>query len=484
MAGLKHWQAPGGTPSRDRGVARASWVLPIAILTLTVVGLGAGHPITQPAQPWSQEAHLVADDAQAGEWAGSAVAIEGGTAVVGAPSDPDAERPGRVLIYEHGAEGWDHTATIEGTDNGGLFGTAVNLEGDTLAVGNPRGNTPDAAFAGGVHIYERATTGWVRTAIFAANDSTLGDQFGTSVALDGETLAVGAKGDDPHGLTWEGSAYVFTRTEAGWAQQAKLIPSDPDELARFGYSIDVDGDTIVVGVRSHDRQAIAGGTAFVFERTGDAWDQTAQLWPSDPGPFHRFGASVTLEGTTLLVGAPGSYRHDFPGAAYVFEPDSLGAWTQTARLEGDGDPEDVFGRSLAVHGDRVAVGDSGADESDLPPLAPGIPRQGKMVGAGAVFMFERGTDAWQKVAKVMADDSSSVGFLSTDDGLDLAAMDQNRFGSSVDLHEDQLLTGAWADDTEAGNNAGSAYLFHPCRGEAISTSLTTSACTDPGEAVR
>lgn len=454
--------------------------------TVTLPTLVPAAPGSQPGdseEAWSQDAKLQADEPRPRELAGFDVELEGSIAVVGAPAFAANNQPGRVFVFEQGTNGWTQTATLTGDQGGDSFGRSVALEADTLVVGAPRGDTPDAGFAGGVYVYERTADGaWARTDVFAAEDSTLGDKFGSSVALDGDVLAVGAKEDKPNGIDREGSAYVFQRTDAGWEQQAKLVPDDPDQLARFGYDIDVEDGTVLVGVLSHDGQTIAGGTAFVFERRSTGWEQTAQLWPSDPGSFHRFGASVSLDGDQAAIGAPGQKWFDYPGAAYVFERQSSSTWTEVARVDGDDDPENTFGDSVQLSQDRLVVGARSADDLDYPERLPTLSHQGGLMGSGAVFVYDETGDGWQQTAKIMANDRGHLGPVSIDDGADPADWDWDSFGTSVALDANRLLVGAPQDDNDGGDAAGGTYLFTPgCPLLATPSSLSppAPACAPP-----
>lgn len=441
----------------------------VLIAAALAVGPFLGSAIGQEGDPlagdvWAQEAKLQAEEPRPREWAGYSVDIAGSIAVVGAPSHTEDSRPGRAFIFDEGPDGWQQVGTLEGDHAGDLFGHSVAVDGNRVVVSAPHGDTPDAAFAGGVYIFEQETqenqTRWVQTAVFAGEDSTTGDEFGTSVALDGDTLVAGAKGDTPTGLEHGGSAYVFELGPDGWVQEAKLVPNDPDERAKFGFDTAVDGNTVLVGVLSHDGQENAGGTAFLFEKMpGGGWEQTTQLWPSQPGAFHRFGYSVSLDGNMAAIGAPGLPWFDHPGEVYIFGQSPDGEWTELDRLEGDGDEEETFGASVDLRGTHLAAGAPTADVFDYPGELPSPPGQGSALGSGAVFLFQQEEEVWRQTGKLMADDRGSVGQLSLDDGTNPATWERDRFGWDVSLNSDHLLVGSFRDDTGAGDETGSAYIF-------------------------
>ena len=137
-----------------------------------------------------------------------------------------------------------------------------------------------------------------------ANDAAAFDLFGIAVAISGDTVVVGANSDDV-GWSNAGSAYVFVREGSTWIQQAKLTASVPRALDQFGTSVAISGDTVIIGAPSDDDDMpLNGGSVYVFTRTGTTWSQQAQLLPSDTLRASQFGFSVAFWGNTVLVGAP------------------------------------------------------------------------------------------------------------------------------------------------------------------------------------
>ena len=168
------------------------------------------------------------------------------------------------------------------------------------------------------------------------------DLFGSSVAIAGDTIVVGAWWDDDNGEA-SGSAYVFTRTGTTWTEQAKLTASDGAAFERFGFSVAIAGDTIVVGAYLDDNV----GSAYVFTRTGTIWTQQAKLLGSDGAPSN-FGISVAIVGDTIVVGAR--------EASYVFTRTGT-TWIEQAKLAAsDGAGSDQFGYSVTIAGNTVVVG--------------------------------------------------------------------------------------------------------------------------------
>lgn len=293
---------------------------------------------------------------------GKALDIDGVTLVVGAHwHDPAGGAPndGGAWIWTRGASGWVQDVKLAPTVlSGGRFGFAVAASGDTVAIGAPHETFNSATAAGAVYVYTRGAGGWGLEARLVAADFGAVDHFGWSLALDGDTLAIGAANDDAPGASDRGSAYVFTRANGGWTQQAKLLASDGVAFDVFGSSIALDGERLVVGAPRADVSGASNrGAAYVFERSGSTWSEVAKLAPPDGAANDQFGFAVALDADTAAVGAP---FHDSvgsnAGAAYVFAH-VAGSWAAPQKLTDIGFVfADNFGTALALEGDRLAVG--------------------------------------------------------------------------------------------------------------------------------
>ncbi len=240
------------------------------------------------------------------------------------------------------------------------FGTSVAVSGDTAVVGvwlddHVGGNTDE----GSAYVFVRSGGVWAQQAKLIASDAAANDRFGLSVAVSGDTVVVGAHFDDHAVGIDHGSAYVFVRSGGVWTQQQKLIASDAAADDQFGYSVAVSGDTAVVGAWADNH--LGGndaGSAYVFVRSGVVWIEQAKLIASDAELFENFGNSVAVSGDTAVVGArndnyPGGVQ---AGSAYVFVR-SGGGWTQQVKLTpSDAAVSDEFGISVAVSGDTAVVG--------------------------------------------------------------------------------------------------------------------------------
>lgn len=255
------------------------------------------------------------------------------------------------------------------------------------------------------------------------------DQLGYSLALDGDTLVAGAHLDDDRGLE-AGAVYVFRRGQGGWVQEAKLHAGDATELVRFGNAVAASGERLIAGAHLDGRRGERAGAAYVFERRRDGWTQQTPLAPRDGASGQHFGQSVGLDGEVAIVGAHGdAERGQVAGAAYVFRHEP-GGWRQEAKLTAD-DAEvfDLFGMAVAIDGELAVVGANGEDD------------RGRT--AGAVYVFRHSPSGWRQEAKLTADDGSDLGEL----------------GKAVAISGDTVVAGADGSHCAAGKFCGAAYVF-------------------------
>ncbi|MEM7246104.1 MAG: thrombospondin type 3 repeat-containing protein [Acidobacteriota bacterium] len=347
---------------------------------------------------WTHVAQLAPDDIGYRHELGRAVAIDGDTLVTGAIGDDEtAPLAGAVHVFERDETGaWERVDKLRGNpDEAVAFGMALALQGDTLAVGAPY----EAPLqTGTVSLFERCEGAWELVATLVAEDAVGGsDQgFGGALALDGDVLVVGANND---GETQDGAgaAYVFRRAADGsWSQEEKLLASDGAMTDRFGSSVAVSGDTIAVGSWLDDAAGVDSGAAYVFKRDAGSgtWDQLHELTGPATEAGDWFGIAVTLSGDTLVVGA----RHErvvvsHAGAAHVFERNEGGtdAWGHVARItSSDPNPGDFLGWGAVLDGDTLALGATQDDD--------------EVLNGGVVHLFGRdvgGEDAWGAVTTLV-----------------------------------------------------------------------------------
>ena len=275
------------------------------------------------------------------------------------------------------------------------------------------------------------TYDWTTTAQQAkleASDPNDYDYFGDSVDIDGDTAVVGA-GKYYTGLAESGDAYIFTRSGTSWSQQAKLTPSDGQDGDWFGWGSAIAGDTAVVGAPREDTPGSSAGSAYVFTRSGTSWSQQAKIQSSDIASGDNFGKSVSISNNTIIAGAESAATGGSNnGAAYVFTRSGT-SWSQEAKLTAsDAAVDDEFGFAVAIDGDTAVVGAKSEDTGGT--------------SAGSAYIFTRSGTTWSQQAKLNASDPNAYA----------------GFGLSVGISGDSVIIGAWGNDTTAAG-AGAAYVF-------------------------
>lgn len=306
---------------------------------------GSAYVFVQSGNAWIQQAKLLASDGMPSDLFGNAVSLSGNTALVAAParSNQAMQESGAVYVFVRSGNTWTQQAELFANDGADFdhFGTSVSLSGDTalVSVVNDLFFSPGAAY-----VFVRSGTTWTQSAKLSASDGFGGDGFGQAVSLAKDTAVIGAEG--------MGSAHVFVRNGATWTHQANLWPDDAGVAGGFGHSVFVDGDTALVGASYAGGLGMDSGSAYVFVRGGDSWTQQAKLLASDGMAHDMFGSSVSLEGDTALVGAPGNPS---VGAAYVFVR-SGHTWTEYAKVLPNSASPSGFGASVSQSGRTALIG--------------------------------------------------------------------------------------------------------------------------------
>ena len=453
----------------------------------------------------------------------AAISADGNTMAIGAPhessgakgingnqNDHSVYSAGAVYVFTRTGNTWAQQAYVKASNpgEGDNFGSTVALssDGNTMAVAayyeasaatGINGNQNDRSIpqAGAVYVFTRTGNTWSQPAYIKASNTGRagvgeafgkGDQFGYSMSLnaDGNTLAVGAIGEDSaaKGINGDqaddsamgsGAAYVFTRSGGAWSQQAYVKSSNTAPNVMFGYSIGVsrDGNTLAVGEYDADR---GKGALYVFTRSASTWSQQARLQASNAENGDSLGYSLAIseDGNTIAAGAadedcltpginpPGCDNDQkldtSAGAAYVFVRNGS-TWTQQAFLKASNPHrQDWFGVRVTISGDGNTVAVGAQNEDSAAKGINGNQADTSASEAGAVYYFTRSGTTWTQQAYVKASN--------TDAG--------DEFGSSMALSRDgrTLLVGARGEDSGAkginGNqaddtvrDAGAAYVF-------------------------
>jgi len=294
-------------------------------IALFVDDAGAQYPVTVDPLVWQLQQKLTASDGAAGDLFGGSVAISGDTAVVGAFYDDigSNSEQGSAYVFVRSGTTWAQQQKLTASDGAASdsFGMSVAISGDTVVVGAYYNTISPNTMQGSAYVFVRSGGTWAQQAKLVASDGAAGDFFGRAVAVSEDTAIVGAIGSDIGVVEEQGSAYVFVRSGVTWTQQAKLVASDGVDIDWFGFSVDISGDTAVVGALYCDIDTnLDQGSAYVFIRSGTTWTQQAKLMASDGAADDLFGRSIAISGDTILVGAD---RDDIganvdQGSAYVF----------------------------------------------------------------------------------------------------------------------------------------------------------------------
>jgi hypothetical protein len=375
------------------------------------------YPLTVDPLVWIEQ-KVISGDGAADDLFGYSVAVDGTTALVGAPQVFYSE--GAAYVFTRTGGTWSEAQELYNPVSIS-FGTSVALDGDTAVIGSPGDTVGFADDAGAVYVFTRTGGTWSQTQRLTASDYVRLDNFGGAVAFDGSTLLAGATGHNND----MGAAYVFSESGGTWSQMQELAASDGVPGDEFGSGIALDGTTALIGASQfHFNQQGGPGAAYVFSESGGTWSQAQKLVASDGAENDDFGAFVALDGATALVGADA--HNDYQGAAYVFT-ESGGTWGQTQELAAsDGVPGDDFGGSVALDGTTALVGAIGHNN-----------------GKGVAYVFTDSDGIWSQAQELTASDGAAGDF----------------FGYSVDLAGTTALVGASFATVNGNLYQGAAYFY-------------------------
>jgi len=391
---------------------------------------------------------LAASDTADGDNFAYAVGLDGEYAIIGAPAAESAlTDSGEAYLFRRsqgGLDGWGEIKVLVADDAGAndFFGCSVSVSGDYAVVG-AGGENGSGTDQGAAYVFYRNQGGadnWGQVKKIVGNDTADDDGFGYSVAIDGTTILVGADGEDGSGAD-QGAAYLFYKDQGGtdnWGQVAKVTSGDPDDLNQFGYTLALKGDYALVGSPREDGAGSDRGAAYLFSRNvggADAWGVVKKIVPSDPTDGTWFATAVAIDGTLAVVGAgwdDGGGTNR--GAAYVFGRDIGGTdnWGQIKKLAAS-DAHDAD-----MFGYSVAI-----DGTNVVVGAGWAAAGGTERGQGYVFAKdEGGADNWGEVQRLRASDAANEDWL----------------GFSAAIFGSYVLMGAVGEDG-AGSARGAAYLF-------------------------
>ena len=315
--------------------------------------------------------------------------------------------------------------------SGDHFGLSMALSGSTMVVGAPGDDGLSGVDQGAAYVFSRYGDSWIQIAKLTASDAAANDRFGTSVSIDGDTILIGSPGDDVGANADQGSAYVFLKTDSIWSQNAKLSATVGGAGDSFGFAVAIDQDTAVVGAPEHNVAYLPDqGAAFVFHRAVGVWSQQARLTAADGDEHDQLGNAVAIDGDYIVVGAA---EDDFSmmdqGSIHIFKRSGVDWLAHTMLVATDGAMSDNFGDSVDIDGGTVIVG---APHDDV----------GFNVDQGSVYVFVLSAGFWIQQAKISAYDGAA----------------DDEFGSSVAVQGDAAVIGAPEDDNVTSTDQGSVYI--------------------------
>jgi hypothetical protein len=372
------------------------------------------------------------DTPAGGEGFGYSSGIRGDVLIIGAPGDDDlASYAGAAYIFRRGDPGtpadpsddaWIEEVKLHASDGREiqLFGWSVVIEGDYALVGAPAA-WPSGAGPGAAYVFHRVAGQWTEQAKLTSPAGLNGDHFGQAVAIDGDTLVVGAPSD----VDGRGRAYVYGRNGTAWGLQGFACPTGVSAEDSFGSCVALGGDVVIVGAYRDSEVAAQAGAAYAYRWNGSSWLLDAKPTAPDVRTTLFFGSSVATDGTRVLVGALRASGADVAtGAAYALE-DDRGAWTPMHKFwAGDGGNLDDFGTSAAVSGALAIVGSPADDDA-----RPGSTN----CDSGSAYLFTRIDQQWYETAKLVASDTTCAAL----------------FGRSVALHGATALVGQYLFDVSS-----------------------------------
>jgi hypothetical protein len=297
--------------------------------------IGAAYVFENEGGMWTQTQELTASDAAATDYFGWAVKLVGDTAVIGANSHNRGANgtEGAAYVFTNSGGTWTETQELEGSDStpgdGRQFGSAIAFDGTTLLIGAPSSdwNSTGVYIPGAAYVFAMSGGNWTETQRLVPSDSADGDQFGYSVALDGTSALIGAPAANIGANTHQGAAYAFDGGSGSWTQVAKLVADDGAAYDQLGQSIAAGNGMALVGGWSHNDDP--GGTppspkpgaAYLFTASHGTWNFSTKFEASDGTDGDSFGWDVAIDGTTLAVGAQGTVGgNEFQGEAYIYAP--------------------------------------------------------------------------------------------------------------------------------------------------------------------
>ena len=316
---------------------------------------GCAYIFYRDGNSFVQQARIVAADGALYDFFGSEVAISSNDALVGAPGNDAAGRDaGAVYIFNRDGEIWtqQHLLFPTGDCESTWFGSAVALSGEYAIVGAPT----NSYRPGEAYIFKKDSGTWTLQQKLTADDGFEGNEFGQTVSISGDFAIIGAWGKD-HDYNWSGAAYIFKKQDNTWIQQAKLISDHKYYLDYFGKHVSISGDFAVVGADNDNEIESGAGAVYVFKREEDRWIHHTKLTPDDKLHLDHFGISVSIDNDSLLIGTRDYLDYENNDNAVHLYKRYGDDWRPVVKLYAqDIEKDDKFGFSIDVKDNFAAVG--------------------------------------------------------------------------------------------------------------------------------
>jgi len=464
-------------------------------------GASTTYRILLIRENYQETTYIKGNTPQANDYLGFSLAIDGDTLAIGAsgegaPMSEDSAAEGAVYIFHRKGASFEQEAYLKASNPGAGdgFGWRVALDGDRLLVGayaedssagysaaNPYNDgAPDA---GAAYVFERSGGEWHETAYLKADAPHANDWFGRRVAIRGDWLAIGAYGEDGGGTgdptdptensaVDSGAVYLFHHDNGSWLGPTYLKAPNADPGDQFGFGLALSDEFLAVGALGEssrgtdpsDNSQLQAGAVYIYRLADDSFDNPTFLKPNEIDANDRFGATLSLHGSTLAVGAFGEDSHprqgqsdaslQNSGAVFIFEHQDE-TWQETAFLKPSYlDARDWFGVSVSLFEDTLAVGAFGEDG----PASELNPTVNSLRNSGAAYLFERRGQSWTETSYVKAKNAGAG----------------DRFGWSVGVSGKTLAVGAFGEGSGSGglegdpgddsaSSSGAVYVFEKQR---------------------
>ncbi len=312
---------------------------------------GAAYIHRMAGPNWWEVVKLAPVELEAQDAFGQYVAVNGDVVAVAAPGDDDAaSNAGVVYVYRYDGLSWDLNQKIYASDASAWdrFGAAIAIEGDVMVVGAPM-DDPAGSSSGSAYVYRDNGVEWIEEGKLIASSEVAGDSFGTSVSVFGDTILVGAPGDDDGGSN-SGSAYFFEYDGVSWGEVMEVRPTAPSASDFFGTSVSINGSYALVGAYGDDDGGTNAGAAYMYHHDGSYWQYNDKLIASTAASSDYAGYSVSIRGSMAAIGAPKADGQDAnSGAVFIWSLPSGQTWSEQQTIHAsDGATWDYFGRSVSM----------------------------------------------------------------------------------------------------------------------------------------